>query len=259
MKKRYSTDLTDEQWSKIKDIFCIEYTSGRPREVNMREIVNALFYMSKTGCQWGLLPLDFPPKSTVYYYFKKFQEDGSFIEANRLLREDLRVKAGREKQPTAGIVDSQTSKSISITKDAGYDGGKKIKGRKRHIIVDAMGSLLCGKVHPANITDRDGVKMLLPLVALLFSGIKIIFADGGYSGNPLRDWVLSCFNWVLKIMKRPRKKFQIVKFRWIVERTFAWLLMYRRLSKSYEVSTESEESWLYIAAFQITLRRLCPD
>jgi len=258
MKKRYSTDLNDEQWSKIKDTFCIESSRGRPREVDMREIVNAMFYMSKTGCQWGLLPLDFPPKSTVYYYFKKFKEDGSFIEANRILREYERVKVGREKQPTAAIIDSQTSKSISITEDVCYYGGKKIKGRKRHILVDVMGSLLCCKVHSANITDRNGAKILLSLMALLFSKIVIIFADGGYSGTPLKDWVMSCFGWVLKIMKRPRKKFQIVKFRWIVERTFAWLLMHRRLSKSYEMYSKSEEAWVYIAAFQISLKRMHP-
>lgn len=258
MNKRYSTDLTDDQWSIIKDIFCIESSRGRPREVNMREIVNAVFYISKAGCQWGLIPRDFPPKSTVYYYFKKFKEDGSFIEANRILREMARERAGRSKQPTAVIIDSQSSKSISIVQDIGYDGGKQIKGRKRHIGTDVMGLLLVCVVHAANISDRTGAKLLLPAIAAWFSKILIVFADGGYGGNPLKDWVKSCCNWILKIVKRPRKKFQIVKFRWIVERTFAWLLVYRRLSKSYEVYPESEEAWVYIAAFQMTLKRVCP-
>jgi len=256
--KRYPTDLTDEQWSTIKDVFCIESSRGRPREVNMREIVNAIFYMSKSGCQWSLLPREFPPKSTVHYYFKKFTEDGSFIEANRILRETARIKAGRAKQPTAAIIDSQTSKSISITKDTGYDGGKKIKGRKRHIGTDIMGFLLVCVVHAANISDRDGAKLLLPSISAWFSKISIIFADGGYNGNPLKDWVMKTLNWILKIIKRPRKRFQVVKFRWIVERTFSWLLIHRRLSKSYEVYAKSEEAWVYIAAFQMALKRICP-
>jgi putative transposase len=258
MAKRYSTDLTDAQWAMIEDTFCIMSDRGRPREVDMREIVNAIFYISKTGCHWGLLPKDFPPKSTVYYYFKKFTGDGTFVEANRILRESVRVKAGRDKQPTAGIIDSQSSKGTSITKNTGFDGGKKINGRKRHIVTDALGMLLICLVHAANISDQSGAKLLLPTLFGWFSNIKMIFADGGYTGSPLRDWVMSCFNWVLKIIKRPRKKFQVVKFRWVVERTFAWLLTHRRLSKSYEIYTKTEESWVYIAASQIALKRVCP-
>ena len=127
-----------------------------------------------------------------------------------------------------------------------------------HRATDALGMLLICVVHAANISDQSGAKLLLPTLFSWFSNIKIIFADGGYTGNPLRDWVMSCFNWVLKIIKRPHKKFQVVKFRWVVERTFAWLLTHRRLSKSYEIYTKTEESWVYIAASQIALKRLCP-
>jgi putative transposase len=210
MNKRYPSDMTDDQWERLEPIFCIESTLGRPRDVDMREVLNAIFYISKSGCQWGMLPKEFPPKSTVFYYFDKFTKDGSFIESNRVLREESRVKMGRDKHPTAVVIDSQSSKSINIVQGIGYDGGKSINGRKRHIGVDVVGHLMGCKIHAANISDRVGAKMLLKILTLFFFQLKIIFADGGYSGKPLRDWVMVCFGWILKIMIRPQKNSRLL-------------------------------------------------
>ena len=252
----YPTDLNDAQWNFIQPIVDIPNTFGRPRTVNMRHIVNALLYTDKTGCQWPMLPNDFPPKSTVHYYFSKFRDDGTFIEVNRISQEQSRIYMGREKEPTAAVIDAQTSPSNFICEDIGYDGNKKITGRKRSIGVDVRGHLLACKVHSAKLSDSAGAKLLLSLLACWFMNIVIIFADGGYAGNSLSKWVMTMFFWILKIVKRPRKKFQVVKFRWVVERTFAWLINYRRLARSNERYATSEEAWIYLCAAHLSLRRV---
>lgn len=258
MRKRYSTDLTDKQWSIIEPLIPPEKEGGRPRTTNMREVVNACNYISRSGCQWHLMPNDFPPKSTVFEYYAQWANDGTLDEIVRILREEVRVKAGRNKKPSATIIDSQSVKTAGPAIDVGYDGCKKIKGRKRHIAVDVLGLLLLVVVHSAGIQDRAGAKLVMKKLMIYFTGIKIAWADGGYSGKSLKEWVKTLFNVVWQVVKRPRKVFKIVKFRWIVERTFGWMNYQRRLSKDYEYLPKHSEGWVKIAAINIMIRRLSP-
>ncbi len=258
MRKRYSTDLTDEQWAIIAPLIPPAKEGGRPRTTDMREVVNACLYISRTGCQWHLIPNDFPPKSTVFEYYARWSTDGTLDEMVRVLREAVRVKAGRNKKPSATIVDSQSVKTAGPALDKGYDGGKKIKGRKRHIAVDILGLLLVVVVHSAGIQDRAGAKLVMRKLMAYFTGIKIAWADGGYSGKSFKAWIKAVFNVIWEVVKRPRKVFKIVKFRWIVERTFGWMNYQRRLSKDYEYLPEHSEGWVKMAAINIMIRRLSP-
>ncbi len=257
-KKRYRTDLTDPQWALIEPIIPAEKPGGRPRTTDMREVVNSCLYLSRSGCQWDLLPNEFPPKSTVYEYYSAWVKDGTLDEMVQKLREQVRVKAKRNNKPSAAIVDSQSVKTAGPAEEVGYDGGKKIKGRKRHIAVDVLGLLLCVVVHSAGIQERAGAKLLLTKMMPLFSGIKIIWADGGYSGNPLKQWVKSLFNVLWEVIKRPQGPFQVVKFRWIVERSFGWINYQRRLSKDYEYLPRNAEGWVKIASINMMVHRLKP-
>ena len=258
MRKRYNTDLTDDQWKMIEPLIPPAKDGGRPRTADMREIVNACFYSLRSGCQWELLPNDFPPKSTVFEYYSTWSKDGTFDEMLTTLREQVRVKAGRNKTPTAAVIDSQSVKTAGPALDTGYDGAKKIKGRKRHIAVDILGLLLEVVVHSAGIPERAGAKLLLAKLIPNFQGIELIWADGGYSGVSFKDWVLKIFNVVWQVVKRPRKVFQIVKFRWIVERTFGWMNYDRRLSKDYEYLPQHSEAWVKLSAIMTMTRRLSP-
>lgn len=256
MREAYPSDITDEQWLIIEPIVNIPNPRGRPRTTDMREVINALSYIGKSGCQWDMIPHEFPPRSTVHYHFLRLCNDGSFEEVNRIVVGESRKQMGRDEEPTAAVIDSQSSQSINICEDVGYDAAKGVKGRKRHIGVDVKGHLLAAKVHAANISERAGAKLLLRILSAWFCFLSVIFADGGYSGPAIAEWVMKeCFL-KFEIIKRPRKKFQIVKFRWVVERTFAWLLTNRRLSKSYERYSKSEEAWIYFCAGMMTLRRI---
>ncbi len=253
----YKTDLTDSQWHLIEPHLPEAKPGGRPRTTNLRHVINAIFYQLRTGCQWDMLPKSFPPKSTVYDYFSAWSTDGTFDEMMRVLREAVRVKAGRNATPTAAVVDSQTVKTAGPAEDVGYDGGKKIKGRKRHIAVDVLGLLLVVVVHSASVSDPAGAKLLMNEVCKHFV-LKIIWADGGYVGKPLVAWIKKLCGALWQVIKRPRGKFQVVKFRWIVERTFGWMNDQRRLSKDYEYSVKSSESWVKLAAISVMMRRLSP-
>ena len=204
-----------------------------------------------------MLPHDLPPWQTVYHYFRQWKGDGTWEHMNEALRIRLRVADGREAEPSAAIVDSQSAKTTNVKGIRGYDAGKKVKGRKRHILVDTMGLLLVVIVHAADIQDRDGVKLLLNKVKGSFSRLRLIWADGGYAGK-LVDWVLNIHGWTLEIVKRDKgvKGFQVLPRRWVVERTFAWLGRYRRLSKDYEVLTETSEAMIYACMVHLMVRRL---
>ena len=257
MRKRYPTDLKDKEWEILEKLIPAAKSGGRPREQNMREILNAIFYILRAGCAWDMLPKDFPPKSTVFYYFNTWRKDGTWKRFNDILRCKLRPMEWRREQPSAGIMDSQTVKTSDTAMSRGYDAGKKINGRKRHILVDTIGLIMLAVVHAGNIQDRDGAKILLAKARTLFPTLKLIWADGGYAGK-LVNWVFTSCSWVLEIVKRNSKLkgFHILPRRWVVERTFGWFSKYRRLSKDYEYYEESSEAVIYACMTHIMLRRL---
>ncbi len=254
---RYESDLTDPQWQLIEALFSKRARTGRPREHAYRALVDACFYLVRTGCQWRQLPKDFPPWATVSGYFYRWRKQGVWEKMHTQLRQKVRVAAGRKPKPTAGIMDSQSVKSSECSAERGYDAGKKINGRKRHVVVDTMGLLLLVLVRPANIQDRDGAKELLAAVFAHFGKLKLIWADGGYAGQ-LVLWVRAQWKRALEIVKRSdtAKGFKILPRRWVVERTFGWLNRYRRLSKDYERQAKVAETMVYIAMSRLMLVRL---
>ena len=220
-------------------------------------MVNAILYVLKTGCQWRQLPREFPAWPAVYYYFRTWSRNGVWARLHDLLRCRLREKLGRHKHPTAGCLDSQSVKCTAVPGERGYDAGKKVNGRKRHILVDTLGLLLAVVVTVASVQDRDGARLLLRRLPGGCKKLRKIWADGGYTGR-LLDWVTDHFRFSLAIVLRPRetRKFVLLPRRWVVERTFGWLNHPRRLSKSYERLTQTDQAWIYIAMTRIMLNRL---
>jgi putative transposase len=223
----------------------------------MREVINALRYLARTGCQWRMLPHDLPPWEVVYYYFSHWRDDGSWERLNQDLRIELRISLEKDPEPSAAILDSQSVKSTEMSESRGYDAGKKINGIKRHLLVDTLGLVLTVVVLTADIQDRDGARTLLEKVKGQFPRLQKIWADGGYAGM-LIDWVKQVCGWVLEIVKRSdtAKGFVVLPHRWIVERTFGWLNRWRRLSKNYERLTPSSEAMVYVAMISLMTRRL---
>ena len=251
----YPTNLTEKQWQVIKNI--VE-PQERSRKNSLREILNGVFYINKSGCQWRMLPSDFVPWQTVYYYFRKWKLEGVWEELLDILHAKARKSVGKEESPSLGIIDSRSVKtSHHVDTDRGIDGNKKIKGRKEHIVVDTLGLPMAIKVHEANIHDSKGAMPTIENLEYKFPRLGRILADGGYQGD-LSAWVKKKFGWELEVVLRPKessKKFNVIPKRWIVERTFSWLENYRRLTIDYEFLTETAETMVNIAFIQIMLNR----
>lgn len=262
-RRRYDTDLTDKQWETLLALLMEHVFTkrlGRPRVICLREIFDAILYVVRTGCQWRMLPHDFPKWQTVYYHFRQFRIRGTWEQISDLLRVGVRVSVGRDACPSAAIIDSQSVKTTEAGGPHGYDAGKKINGRKRHIVVDTMGLLLAVVVHVAAIQDRDGAKLVMMRIAGRFSRLKLIWADGGYAGK-LVDWAQAFGSWILEIVKRPegQKGFVVLPRRWVVERTFGWIGRSRRLSKDYEELEKTSEAMVHISMIHLMIKRLSPS
>ena len=253
---RYPSDLDDRQWQLIEPLIPPAKPGGRPRSADMREVINAILYLMRSGCAWRMLPADFPPWSTVHGYYRRFRLAGVWQQIHDSLREQVRLEAGREATPSAGIIDSQSVKTTEKGGPRGFDAGKKINGRKRHIVVDTIGLIIAVVVHSAGIQERDGAKLVLLRVLGRFPRLQLIWADGGYAGK-LVDWVRDICHWTLQIVKRSNASgFVVLPRRWVVERTFAWLGRYRRMSKDYEELPQSSECMIMIAMINLMSRRL---
>lgn len=255
---RYASDTTEEEWAIIAAHLPEKLRRGRPRTTDLRAVVNAIFYIAQTGCQWRLLPKDFPPFTTVQGYFYQWRDEGRWRAINHDLVMRAREAIGREASPTAGTIDSQSVKTCEAGGPRGFDAGKKVKGRKRHIATDTEGHLLGVQVHAADIQDRDGAVGVIASLRRLYPWLRHLFADGGYAGEKLTAALRPLGTWTIEIVKRSdaAKGFVLLPRRWVVERTFAWLNRNRRLAKDFEAHITTAATWVMIASVKLIMRRL---
>jgi putative transposase len=228
-----------------------------PRGTDLREVVNAILYRLHNGCAWRGLPHDLPPEGTVRDYFHRWRRSGLWARTNDTFRRRVRAAEGRADEPSAGIIDSQSAKGTRTSGSKGYDAGKKVKGTKRHLLVGTIGLLLCVVVHPANLQDRDGAKLVLSKARELFPKLRLIWADGGYAGKRI-EWTVRVCGWVLEIVKRSdtAKGWVLLPRRWVVERTFGWLSQCRALARDYEFHPQTREALIQVAMIHLMVRRL---
>ena len=252
--RRYPSDMKDKEWEIIKPLLPPKADN---QQNSLRQIVNAIFYVNKTGCQWRALPHEYPPWPSVYYHFAKWSKDGTLEAINTVLCKADRRKRGRKETPTGALIDSQSVKTAKEAQEVAFDGGKKVKGHKRHSLTDTVGNMLNVVVTAANVSDIAGGKLLIEKIMADFPTIEKIWADGTYRGGFI-DWVHEKIEAVLEIVKRDdgEKGFKVLPKRWVVERTFAWLGNYRRLSKDYERLTRNSEGMIYLASIKTMLQRL---
>ena len=256
----YLTDLSDEQWNAIEPL--VKTTAsrgGRPPEIDLRAVVNALIYKNRTGCQWRLLPADFPPMGAVRYYFDKWKGDGTFVKINDQLRKLARQALGSDEEPSISVIDTPSTKTTEMGGERGFDGGKKVHGRKRQFWVDTNGFLLRVLVHPTNISDTEGAEWLLAEHHTHFPRMREIRADGGYKSG-LDPWLQTYTNFRLNIIDKPvgQKGFAVIPKRWVVERSIAWTGRNRLASREYNRLAESSESFIYLGSIKMLLNRLYP-
>jgi putative transposase len=255
---RYASDVTDAEWKLIARLLPKPKRVGRPREVDLRVVLNAMLYILATGCQWRALPKDFPPYTTVQYYFYNWRDTQLWRRINRALLARARRAVGRKSTPSAGVIDSQTVKTTESGGPRGFDPAKRMKGRKRHLVTDTEGWLLAVQVHPADIQDNHGAVPLLKAARRAFARLRHVFADRVYRGPKLLNAISEVGRWTIEVVTRTQSvgSFRPEKRRWVIERTFAWFGRNRRLAKDFEKTIASAEAWIMIASLRLMSRRL---